>query len=67
MIQNGYISDVWENWVNGNWDNGPNLKQLEELYNRCSDDSRIDYFDEYLDWRIQYEFEQKLKDNKINV
>lgn len=50
--------------ANGDWENGPTLEELEEIYNNCSG---TEIFDEYLEWRIQYEFEQELIKNGVDI
>jgi Ca2+-binding RTX toxin-like protein len=66
LIQHGYDSIEWENLISKNYENGPTLEQLEDLFNKYGNECE-NFFDDYIEWRIQYEFEQKLKDNKINV
>ena len=55
---------IQNNLMIGDWENGPSLEELEDIYNNCTD---TDVFDEYLAWRIQYEFEKKLKEQDIDV
>lgn len=33
LYSNGLVSVEWTNWYYGDWENGPTLEQLEELYN----------------------------------
>ena len=61
MINHGLLDESWENWAYGDWENGPTLEELEEIYNSDIDTDYPegdDILNEYLEWRIQYEFEQ---------
>ena len=40
---------------------GPSIEQMEAVFQN----NVPDYFDEYISWRVKYEFEQKLRENYI--
>ncbi len=65
LSSNLLTSSKWENWKNGDWENGPSLEELEDVYNKVYEGT--DILDEYLEWKIQYEFEKELKDAGIDV
>lgn len=60
--------DRFSNLINGDWQNGPDIKTMAQAYNNNSTNKALfkELFGEYINWRIQYEFEIELRESGID-
>ena len=57
-------SPGWADLFNGDKENGPSLSEMNKVFDEIGDVS--DALDDYIEWRIKYEFEEELRKNYID-
>lgn len=57
-------SPGWEDLYNGDYENGPSLDEMDEVFNEVG--YVPDAMEDYIEWRIKYEFEEELRKNYID-
>ena len=62
-----YDNFAWGSLIDGVWENGPTLSEVQIFYNEHSNSEYIHSLDSYIEWRMQYEFEQELRRGGIDL
>ncbi len=63
-----YDNSEFRALIAGKWQDGPDIKTMAQAYNNNSTNKALfkELFGEYINWRIQYEFEIELRESGID-